>query len=131
MRESSIKALTKSLLDEMERQEDFASGDPERIAKWDALTVKGHDAFGKEVTEMIYVRKRVTDQEKRRELVRAATEMGRALGLRQGAKVFRAMAEESMRVVGTNDIKEAATAIEGMADEIDAKAKADIDAVKV
>jgi hypothetical protein len=72
-----------------------------------------------------------TDHEKRRELVRAATEMGRALGLRQGAKVFRKLAEQSMRVVGTNDIKGAATAIEQMADELDAKARADIDAVKV
>jgi hypothetical protein len=73
----------------------------------------------------------VTDQEKRRELVRAAAEMGRALGLRQGAKVFRKMAEESMRVVGTNDIKDVAAKIDQLADELDAKAKADIEAVKV
>ena len=73
----------------------------------------------------------MTDQEKRRELVRAATEMGRALGLRQGAKVFRRMAEESMRVVGTNDIKDVADKIEQLADELDAKAKTDIEAVKV
>ena len=72
-----------------------------------------------------------TDQEKRRELVRAATEMGRALGLRQSAKVFRKMAEQSMRVVGTNDIKDAADAIERLADELDAKAQADIASVSV
>lgn len=64
----------------------------------------------------------------RKEIVKAATEMGRALGLQQAAKVLRAMADHKGRVVGTNEIKETAAAIERLAAEVDEKAKAVLNA---
>jgi hypothetical protein len=63
-----------------------------------------------------------------REAIKAATEMGRALGLKQGAKVLRHLADTKGRVVGTNEIKEAAAAIERLAEEVDKAAKTTLNA---
>lgn len=57
------------------------------------------------------------------EAVKAATEIGRAAGLRQAAAVLRELANHKRRVVGTNEIKDCASAIEEKAAEIDAKAR--------
>jgi hypothetical protein len=57
------------------------------------------------------------------ESVKAAIEMGRAVGLRQGAAVLRALADHKGRVVGTNALKSAAQALEEKAAEVDAKAR--------
>lgn len=46
-------------------------------------------------------------------------ELGRAHGLRQAARVMRAMAEEATRVVGTNKIKDVARQFEEIAAQIE------------
>lgn len=70
----------------------------------------------------------VTPLEQRKEIVKAATELGRAFGLKQGAKLLRSMADHKGRVVGTNEIKDAAATLEKLADEIDLKSRAVLNA---
>lgn len=71
----------------------------------------------------------MTEREARRELIKAASEMGRALGIQQAARVVRKMADQSMRVVGTNELKELAASLEQLSDEIDAEARKSRDTV--
>jgi hypothetical protein len=61
--------------------------------------------------------------ERDREAVKAATEIGRALGMKQSAAILRELANHKRRVVGTGEIKAAALALEETAAEIDAKAR--------
>lgn len=68
-----------------------------------------------------------SNPEDQRKVLNAVGDMGRASGLDAAAKLIAKLADHKGRVVGTNELKEAAAQLRGLAEELRSKARGDLE----